>query len=476
MNSPPDQPKVAIVIVNWNKKEYILNILVSLDHIDYRNYDVVVVDNASTDGSVTAIKKQFPDIRLLVNKENLGGTGGFNTGLKYALSKGEYKYIWLLDNDAEVETNTLSELVTVMEEDNGIGIAGSMCINPEHKDLVDNSGINIDWNNGILKALFGNKKLSEITKGVFEVDCVSACSALCRVETLIETGLMDERYFLWWDDIDLSLSIRDKNKKVVSVSRSVVYHPAEKDRALMNYYNYRNSLLTYSKHAGYCVRVRIFHRIASSLSKLIIFNYLTNNRYISKILYFSLKDFLLNRWGKLNGDEPVNDKNLESYKTGAIKCQESIVVLHSSNFEKISNCLELIKRNSPSAHISLVIQSHRKNLFEKFNVDDRIIYNERSRFNIFEQIRVFIQLLFKNFDTAVMPSDYSDSPFGYAAKKCFVYSEVEDKLRYKCTRKDIWKVILAAVFGEIIAIPLTAALYIKSFQYNRENNTYSRKG
>lgn len=476
MKPPLNEPRIAIVIVNWNKKEYILNLLESLNNIDYQHSDIVVVDNASTDGSVQAIKEQFPNIQLLVNEDNLGGTGGFNTGMRYALSKDIYKYIWLLDNDVEVQSNTLSELVSVMDEDEGIGIAGSMCINPETKDLVDNAGINIDWNSGILKALFGNNRLSEISQGVFEVDCVSACSALARVETLEKTGLMDERYFLWWDDVDLSLSIRNREKKAVSVSTSVVYHPAEKDRALMNYYNYRNSLLTYSKYAGNYVRLKIFHRIASSLSKLILFYYLTNNRYLSTILYLSLRDFLLNRWGKLSEKGLENTNDLESFETGDIKHQNNIVILHSANFERISNCIELIRKQSPSAHILLVIQNHRKNLFANYNVDDYVVYDERSRFNIIEQIRVFWQLLFDNYDIAIMPSDYSDSPFGYAAKKYFVYSEGKGMLRLKGTRKDLWKVILATVLGEIIALPLTAVLLIKSYQYRRDKSNPTRSG
>ena len=104
-------PKVAIVTVNWNKRDYVLNLLNSLKHINYDNYNIIVVDNASTDDSVTAIKEHFPNVNLIVNSENLGGTGGFNTGIKYVLeATDKYKYIWLLDNDAVVEKDTLIEL------------------------------------------------------------------------------------------------------------------------------------------------------------------------------------------------------------------------------------------------------------------------------------------------------------------------------------------------------------------------------
>ena len=92
-----ENPKVAIVIVTWNKKSYVMGLLQSLRDIDYDNHDIIVVDNASTDDTCRAIREQFPQVNLIVNSENLGGTGGFNTGLRYVLRKGGYKYTWLLD-------------------------------------------------------------------------------------------------------------------------------------------------------------------------------------------------------------------------------------------------------------------------------------------------------------------------------------------------------------------------------------------
>ena len=92
----------------YEKKNYVLDLLISLRGIHYDNYQIVVVDNASTDGSVETIRSQFPNVDLIVNSKNLGGTGGFNTGIRYVLKKGGFKYVWLLDNDAEVEDGSSS--------------------------------------------------------------------------------------------------------------------------------------------------------------------------------------------------------------------------------------------------------------------------------------------------------------------------------------------------------------------------------
>jgi len=468
MDSIADQSKVAIVIVNWNKKEYLLNILNSLKHIDYNDYDFIVVDNASTDGSVDALRESFPEMNLIINEENLGGAGGFNTGMRYALSENKYKYIWLLDNDAVVEPDTLSELVSVMEEDDNVGIAGSMILNPDNKELIVEVGLHIDWHTGVVKPFMENYRLSDVNPGVYEVDYVAACSALIRVDSLKNTDLMDERYFIWWDDADLGFSIRCGGKKAVGVTKSVVYHPTEKDWILINYYNNRNSLLAFSKFTSFKNRASIFHRIASYSSKAIVFYYLTGNRYKAKILYCSLRDYLLNNWKKLSDDSvaALNNAGLKRTEEFSIAEKPSLLILPTGNFDKISSLIEMMKKRSPDSSITLMIQDYRKNLFENMAIDDFIIYNDKSVYIFFEHIRLFFKLLLKNFDIALTPNADSDSPFGYLAKRYYVYSDKDSTLEFKGTRRDLWKVIFATVTGEIAAIPLTLILLMKSLQYN----------
>jgi GT2 family glycosyltransferase len=96
-------PSILMIIVTWNRKDYVLDLLNSLRNLDYpsSSIETVVVDNASQDGTVEAIREQFPQVHLICNPENIGGTGGFNTGLKWAFEQpeGKYQYLWLLDND-----------------------------------------------------------------------------------------------------------------------------------------------------------------------------------------------------------------------------------------------------------------------------------------------------------------------------------------------------------------------------------------
>lgn len=464
-----NQPLIAIVIVNWNKKGYLSRLLESLRDSEYKNHDIIVVDNASTDGSPQLIRDSFPEVHLIVNDANVGGAGGFNTGMRYALGKGIYKYIWLLDNDAEVRNTTLLKLADVMEDDAGIGIAGSMIVNPDNKQLIVEVGLNIDWATGIVKPFMENYELSDVREGVYGVDCVPACSALVRVDALRKSGLMDERYFIWWDDADLGLGIRKAGYRVVGVTESVVYHPTEKDWILVNYYNNRNALLAFSKFGELRQRIRIFYRIASYSSKGILFHYLTGNKYLSRLLYYSLSDFFGNRWKKYaHTDSPpavaVSDRRENLPPDGLRR----IIILPTGNLAAIKGCVDLVRSTVKECSVTLLIQDYRKSLFEDLPIDDFISYDDKKRNVLFEHARIFVKLLSGNFDAAVMPSGNADSPFGYAAKKYYVYDEENNAIRFKGKRLDLWKVFFASIAGELAAIPLTFFLLIKSRQYHNE--------
>ena len=117
--------RVGAVICNFNKKEDVLNCIQSVLESKYTDYDLYVVDNASSDGSAEAIREKYgSQVTVLVNAENLGGSGGFNTGLRKALEKG-YEYLYCLDNDVLVDENAMGELVEFLDAHPDSGMAGS---------------------------------------------------------------------------------------------------------------------------------------------------------------------------------------------------------------------------------------------------------------------------------------------------------------------------------------------------------------
>src|SRR5699024_6413658 len=120
--NPPD---VFIIVLNWNGWKDTNECIRSLEKLDYPNFHIIVVDNASTDDSVNKIQVQYPGVFILRTAENKGYAGGNNEGIRYAMANGA-DYIWILNNDTVVELGALWPLVEKMEKNSKIGICGSL--------------------------------------------------------------------------------------------------------------------------------------------------------------------------------------------------------------------------------------------------------------------------------------------------------------------------------------------------------------
>jgi len=119
----PHQPRVAIIIVNWNGKNDTIDCLKSLGKITYRNHDIVVVDNGSTDDSVKQLKKNHPEAAIIETGENLGLAEGNNVGMRYALKEWKPKYLLILNNDIVVKPDFVDAFVRAMESSPDVSVA-----------------------------------------------------------------------------------------------------------------------------------------------------------------------------------------------------------------------------------------------------------------------------------------------------------------------------------------------------------------
>ncbi len=463
-------PKVSIVIVNWNKKGYIINLLSSLRDINYDNYEITVVDNASEDGSVEAIKEKFPDINLIANSTNLGGTGGFNTGIRYALEKGGYKYIWLLDNDAMIERDTLVELVKVMEMDETVGIAGSRILDPEQKDLTVEIGALFRWDTIGVVPICRNKRIVEeyIPR---EVDYVAICSALVRVTAVDKVGLMDERFFIFWDDMDWGLCFKENGFKVIAVPNSIVYHPSftERKRGVLTdfYYGIRNPLLVYTKHARPLKRLLIFYNYLRYLCKGTILLLLSNRKEEAYIALDAIQDFCHNRWGKfsrlpkLSAEPKAPSENLIANKKA-----KRILIIAGDTKEEVVCLREKIKKIFAESKISLLVSSDREEVFRPY-FSNILVVNSKRLNSISYSIWVFLKIILSQFDVAVC---LKISLFSFAIRRTYFYLSNKDAL-IECDNNclHIHKPILAAVLGEIAALAIMPFVYLNSFRYKKNN-------
>lgn len=211
-------PLVSVLIINWNGKHYLEDCLTSLYNQTYKNFEVIVFDNGSVDGSVEFVKSRFPDVHIIKNKENIGFAGGNNIAFKNA--KGDF--IALLNNDTKVDILWLEELIKVMQSSKKIGICTAKVLRMGDPSIIDSTGL-------IFKSGFPTGRgYSEKDTGQYdkqeEVWGATGTAVLLRREMINKIGLFDETFFAYCEDIDLSWRARNAGWKTVYVPTSICYH------------------------------------------------------------------------------------------------------------------------------------------------------------------------------------------------------------------------------------------------------------
>jgi len=241
------QEKVAIIIVTWNGKEDCLSCLSSLRKLVPPHPSIIVVDNGSSDGTAGAVSEYFPAVTLISSPVNLGFTGGNNKGIEKALADGA-DYICLLNNDTEVDPRFLEELLLAAEKEPGTGILGARIMYHDRKDIIWSQGIAVNKLTGRIYTTYNNRKDSEVSESITQVDAVSGAAMLLKGEMITRTGLLDEDYYLCFEDVDLSLRAGREGYRVITVPASRVWHKVSGsmggEYSEMNvYYSTRNHLL-----------------------------------------------------------------------------------------------------------------------------------------------------------------------------------------------------------------------------------------
>ncbi len=163
-------PKVSLIILNWNGKDVLQECLRSAGGLDYPNYDIIVVDNGSTDGSQGFIQQNFPKVYLIENGQNLGFAEGQNIGIRYAMGEGA-DYLFVLNNDITFDRSVLKELIAAFEDDESIGIAGPRLDDAENPTVVQKTGAIIAWSSGRTPCV-GVKGSERALAKTIEVDSV----------------------------------------------------------------------------------------------------------------------------------------------------------------------------------------------------------------------------------------------------------------------------------------------------------------
>ncbi len=263
------RPLVYVVTLTWNQREDTLSCLESLSQMTYPHYRLLLVDNASVDGTVEAVRDRFPAVEIVVNPRNLGFPGGFNVGLCYALAQGT-DYVFMINNDTFVEPIILDELMNCADLPDVGMLAPKIYYADEPNRIWSVGGRRHPWTLEMTGK--GDRQLDQGQwKDVIERDYLVGCALLLKRSLLEDVGLFDIGYCpIYYEDVDLCLRARQAGYRLLLVPGARMWHKVSasgggagspRERYLMA----RNSVRFFRKHVqGWRWLVVIPYRLGSA--------------------------------------------------------------------------------------------------------------------------------------------------------------------------------------------------------------------
>lgn len=292
-------PRVSIILVNYNGWKDTVDCINSLSHINYNNYEIIIVDNASEGDDLLQLEKYKSENVILINAvKNLGFSGGNNLGIEYALNN-KYDYILLLNNDTIVEPDFLSIMLS-KAEDRSVGIVTPMIKYFDKKDTIWSAGGRISKIRASGFTYGFNKNENELNSD-FCCTFASGCCMLIKSEVVKKVGLLDPEYFLYLEDTDYSYRVINAEYKIYYAASSIIYHKvtsstAKDNRLLPLYYSTRNRLLFAKKNLGWFYFLPICFVTVAFVVKYLMHNY--GNREYKRVLMRAFSDFYNGKFGK----------------------------------------------------------------------------------------------------------------------------------------------------------------------------------
>jgi GT2 family glycosyltransferase len=249
-HKPEMIPTIFTVILNTNRREDTLACLASLAETTYPANQTIVLDNASSDGSVPAIRAQFPEVQIIELEQNRGYAGNNNVGIQAVVEQGA-DWVLVLNEDTILASDCLSQLINVGQSDPAIGILGPMVYHHDEPNIIQSAG-------GHLGRFWYSSHLgqNELDRGQFsqprDTEWISGCAILIRRAVIEQIGLLDERFFYYWEETEYCVRARRHGWQVVHVPQARLWHKGvQRDYSpapSVTYYSTRNRFLLLAKH------------------------------------------------------------------------------------------------------------------------------------------------------------------------------------------------------------------------------------
>jgi GT2 family glycosyltransferase len=306
-------PRVGIVILNWNNAPDTIDCLSSVDKIQYDNYFVIVVDNGSTDGSPDRICQAFPDIEILSLETNSGYAVGNNKGINKALSLGA-DFIFILNNDTLVSPSCLKELISVASSSDKKGMVGPKMYYADPSDLVYSLGSSVLWKQAktVHRGMFQKEVARNADENPEKVDFISGCGVLVSKQLIHMIGGFDEYFFLNYEDAEWGIRAQRFGLEVWYIPKAVIWHKVSSTLGIASpantYYMTRNSLRFFWMNSTGVLR---WYSVVKIVFDTLRINtvWMLRKKYRLPIYnkkrganMFALRDFFTGHFGKMRSD------------------------------------------------------------------------------------------------------------------------------------------------------------------------------
>ena len=240
------QPKIFIIVLNFNGKNILASCLSSIFQSDYSNFEVVVVDNNSKDESFEQAKMDFSRAHFIKNPKNMGFSQGNNIGIRYALEKFA-DYVFILNNDTTIEKTTLSTLARAANNAPSAGILSPLIFTANNTSIWFAGGL-IHWQKMKTEHLYSVK-----SETPYMTDYISGCAMFVKKDVFKKIGLFDERFFLYYEDADFSLRAKKAGYDLFMVPSAHIQHLEQSNAAneLKIYWLVLSGLIFFRTHSSF---------------------------------------------------------------------------------------------------------------------------------------------------------------------------------------------------------------------------------
>ncbi len=273
----------SVVIPNWNGKHLLKTCLTSLQKQTLKNFEIIVVDNGSVDGSVEYIKRYFPKVKLITLDKNYGFTRAVNEGIQKSLGN----YIVLVNNDTESDKDYLKYLVLAAKNHSDVGFVTGKLLNFYNRELLDSAGDAVDVVGHSYNIGLREKDGPRFNKAGYAF-LVTGGGSLFKKEVFKSVGLFDEDYFSYMEDIDLCLRAQFQGFKGWYEPKAVLYHirkaTSVKVGALSEYWHFRNMMQNIIKDYPAALLLKNFNWLKILLVNINTIRFLASEGYLPQAL------------------------------------------------------------------------------------------------------------------------------------------------------------------------------------------------